>query len=395
MGNKLYLVAGSRNISLAETTKIGLWANVGMTHGRPPEERLRDPDYRKKQIGGSLKVLTKWDIGKYKDHDIHHGLKRHSEVKYERSDNTEEFLFLTDSGDGIRAQQIIEEIIVKRCAPDFINQRLESQTGVITQLTKQVEKERNLRLKVETSEPWQIMQEQLLEIETNLNVASQEKIDKVARKYAEVMADSSDQIGVLTENNKDLETERARLEADNALLVKQLEISERIKSEHSRYSLLMTLFATTLAAGFSFDLIGSHYDASVSDKMTTISELEYELKETKRDYWHEESRVEYLERKIKQIDTQKSQINKQQNQKTRKVCMMASSCAYDRGGDNYVTCSVYKGADRFQCTYTVEGRVELMSGCDQSIKIYLSDGKVKYEDCYGWKSYKIVKFEAE
>jgi len=105
--------------------------------------------------------------------------------------------------------------------------------------------------------------------------------------------------------------------------------------------------------------------------------------------------VEYLERKIKQIDTQKSQINKQQNQKTRKVCMMASSCAYDRGGDNYVTCSVYKGADRFQCTYTVEGRVELMSGCDQSIKIYLSDGKVKYEDCYGWKSYKIVKFEAE
>ena len=396
MGNKLYLVAASRNIELAESAGTGLWANLGMTHGRPPEERLRDPDYRKKQTGGKLLVLSQWDIGKYTDHEIHPDLKRHEEVRYEKSDNTEEFLFLTDSGNGIRAQQIIEEIVAKRCAPAFVSQRLESQTGVITQLTKQLEKERNLRLKVETSEPWQIMQEQLLEIETNLNVASQEKIDKVTRKYAEVMADSSDQIRVLTGNNKDLEDERARLEAANALLVKRVDMSDRSKVEHSRYSLLMTLFATTLAAGVSFDLIGSHYDASVSDKMTTISELEYELKETKRDHAFKKSRIEFLEKKIEQIDAQKAQINKQQNQKSRKACMMASSCAYDRNGDNYVTCSVYKGADRFQCTYTVESRVEMKGYCDESIKIYLSEGKVKYNDCSGyWKSYKIVKFEAE
>ena len=206
------------------------------------------------------------------------------------------------------------------------------------------------------------------------------------------MADSSDQISVLTDNNKDLEVERARLEADNALLVEQVETSDRSKVEHSRYSLLMTLFATTLAAGVSFDLIGSHYDASVSDKMTTISELEYELKETKRDHMLEKLHSEELYRKIKQIDAQKAQINKQQNQKSRKVCMMASSCTYDRKGDNYITCSVYKGVDRFQCTYTVESRVERVSYCNNQIN--LSDGRVKY-NCNGWKSYKIVKFEAE
>ena len=111
MGNKLYLVAASRNVELAESAGTGLWANVGMTQGRPPEERLRDPDYRKKQTGGKLLVLSQWDIGKYTDHEIHPDLKRHEEVRYEKSANTEEFLFLTDSGDGLRAQQIIEEIV--------------------------------------------------------------------------------------------------------------------------------------------------------------------------------------------------------------------------------------------------------------------------------------------
>lgn len=367
MGNKLYLVAGSRNIALAESAKSGLWANVGMTQGRPPEERLRDPDYRKKQIGGELLVLTQWDIGKSTDHEIHPDLKRHDEVRYEKSDNTEEFLFLTDSGDGIRAQQIIEEIVAKRCAPAFVSQRLESQTGVITQLTKQLEKERNLRLKVETSEPWQIMQEQLLEIETNLNVTSQEKIDKVARKYAEVMADSSDQIRALTDNNKDLEAERIRLETDNALLVKQIEASDRSNAEHSRYSLLMTLFATTLAAGVSFDLIGSHYDASVSDKMTTISELEYELKETKRDHWLEKSRAGSLERQLKQIEAGKKRKEEKALQTKKvaaakrkknadKVCKAATTCVIDSSSDNIVHCSVYSGGQRYRCSVILNER---------------------------------------
>lgn len=394
MGNKLYLVAGSRNILLAESTKSGLWANVGMTHGRSPEERLRDPDYRKKQIGGELLVLSHWDIGKHTDHEIHPDLKHHEEVKYEHSDNTEEFLFLTDSGDGARAQQIIEEIILKRCIPIFVRQRLESQADAITQLSKQIEEERKFRLKIETLEPWQIMQEQLLETEKSLKITSQEKIDKIGKKYASVLADLSDQIRSLTDYNKDLESECVRLKDSNILLTKQIELSDFNRIKHIRYSLLITLFAITLAAGIGFNLIGSYYDIRMNDWMITISELKRELKETKRDHAFKKSRIEFLEKKIEQIDTQKEQANKQHNQKLRKECMMASSCSYDRVGDNYITCSVYKGTDRFQCTYTVEGRVEMKGYCDESIKIYLSDGKVKYNDCSGyWKSYKIVKYE--
>ena len=50
MPNKIYIVAGERNMKLAQI-EGGLWANVGQTT-RGVSDRLRDDDYKRKAAGG-------------------------------------------------------------------------------------------------------------------------------------------------------------------------------------------------------------------------------------------------------------------------------------------------------------------------------------------------------
>jgi len=79
MTNYIYLVAGERNTKPGSVSDSGgLYANVGMTHnGRLPEDRFRDPDYKKKQSGGRWVLIKQWAVGDMKDHSIHNFLKRH------------------------------------------------------------------------------------------------------------------------------------------------------------------------------------------------------------------------------------------------------------------------------------------------------------------------------
>ena len=90
----IYIVAGERNTKPgAVSDSGGLWANVGQTD-RLPEIRLLDEDYRRKAAGGTWLILAEFDIGNSSltDKDIHKYLKQHSEVRWEPSYNTEEFL---------------------------------------------------------------------------------------------------------------------------------------------------------------------------------------------------------------------------------------------------------------------------------------------------------------
>jgi len=110
MDNKIYIVAGARNMQLAQASGGGLWANVGQTT-RQVSERLRDDDYKRKAAGGAWQVLFSQDVGDLSDKEIHPILKAHPRVHWEKSDNTEEFLFLDDPGDGSKAKEIVREIL--------------------------------------------------------------------------------------------------------------------------------------------------------------------------------------------------------------------------------------------------------------------------------------------
>lgn len=115
--NTIYAVAGERNLTWgAIHSNGGTWANIGQTT-KTPEKRLKDADYRRKQLAGNLIVLSKWENIDIRDKQIHDKLVNRIDVYHDAdSNNTEEFLFLNDTGSGSVISQIIDEIIA-----DIIN----------------------------------------------------------------------------------------------------------------------------------------------------------------------------------------------------------------------------------------------------------------------------------
>lgn len=109
----IYFVAGIRNIESANALR-GLWANIGQTD-RSVEERLDDNDYSKKAGGGMWVILNKWLVPNWvDDSEIHKILRITDNVIWRDSQNTEEFFFPLDLGDGVIASAIIESSI-SRC----------------------------------------------------------------------------------------------------------------------------------------------------------------------------------------------------------------------------------------------------------------------------------------
>lgn len=117
--NKLYVIAGERNINAAQING-GLFANVGQTT-RTVQERLSDKDYRQKSAGGKWKILLQdIDLGEFEDAHIHEKLRERNDVIWDpTSSNTEEFHFVTDTGSGDEVKRIIAECIknLKRTHP--------------------------------------------------------------------------------------------------------------------------------------------------------------------------------------------------------------------------------------------------------------------------------------
>jgi len=115
MTNKIYIVAGERNMELAALRRGGLYVNVGQTT-REVEDRLRDDDYKRKAAGGKWKVILQQDVGELTDKDIHPILKKHPRIYWDpNSNNTEEFLFVDDPGDGSVAKKTVIEILTPYC----------------------------------------------------------------------------------------------------------------------------------------------------------------------------------------------------------------------------------------------------------------------------------------
>lgn len=141
--NRIYIVAGERNIELAQATGKGLWVNVGQTTRRA-SDRLRDDDYKRKAAGGKWVILYEQEVGNISDKEIHPFLKSHPRVKHDKSsDNTEEFLFIDDPGDGSEAIKIVSEIITSRCLPllKAENEKLRYEASKLNQEVYQLNQE--------------------------------------------------------------------------------------------------------------------------------------------------------------------------------------------------------------------------------------------------------------
>jgi hypothetical protein len=130
----IYLVAGIRNTSPgAVSYNGGLWANVGQSID--PESRIKDPDYRKKQLGGKRILIKQWPVTNITDKQLHPHLKNHPEVIWNKSNNTEEFLFTSDTGDGSAAIKIIESILIELMdLPEFVIDKFSAQQKKIEAL---------------------------------------------------------------------------------------------------------------------------------------------------------------------------------------------------------------------------------------------------------------------
>ena len=107
----IYIAAGVRNLtSGAVSSNGGVWANVGQT-SRDPRERISDRDYKRKQMGGKIVVLCWWLDVVSPDTDIHDRLKSDARVGWNKSTNTEEFLFMDDDGTGDVIRQKVGRIV--------------------------------------------------------------------------------------------------------------------------------------------------------------------------------------------------------------------------------------------------------------------------------------------
>ena len=118
MANKIYIVAAEGNMLEHARINGGLYANVGQTT-REVSERLHDDDYRRKNSGRRWQILLSQEVGdSLTDKQIHPLLKSHPGVSWDPDcDNTEQFLFKDDVGDGVIARQIVRGILQQVCLP--------------------------------------------------------------------------------------------------------------------------------------------------------------------------------------------------------------------------------------------------------------------------------------
>ena len=145
-----------------------------------------------------------------------------------------------------------------------------------------------------------------------------------------------------------------------------------------------------------------------SDKVTLA---EYQIERSNQAVLASNNKAKELEQEISRLTRENSNLKQtlsEHQQKTvkaqsakaklhKQICLSASSCESDSQSDNSFVCSVYKGATRYKCQYTVEGRLPLcdFGGCHSDATITLKNGNA-YTSDYDSRGigFKIVKYEA-
>jgi hypothetical protein len=264
IGKKIYLVAGERNCSKGAIKENGgLYANIGETI-RSVLERTRDEDYRRKQLGGKITILKEWEITQYSfsDRDIHKQLKMHPRVKWESSDNTEEFLFLDDKGDGSVATEIIENIIIGLLCPSFV-------VDIICRL-KQV-------ADFSHDEERQKLVDEREQLELDKLSHKEYQADRI-RNLLLVKKDKEEEITLLTKRIKDRNRRIEQLEKNETWRLTRIDeaqtrIHEAELSLSKKQSAFSLLSFATIAIIIIFYFMYSNQSSLISEKTKEIESL--------------------------------------------------------------------------------------------------------------------------
>ena len=226
MTNKIYIVAGERNMELAALGGRGLYVNVGQTT-RDVEDRLRDDDYKRKAAGGKWKVILQQDVGELTDKDIHPILKKHPRISWDPdSNNTEEFLFVDDPGDGSVARKTVIEILTPYCQ-SLLKKENENLRDRISALEEEVGAFASLfgSQGIDLQKIQEIEQENEC-LKDSLNASKQEN-----ERWASAHRSA---LGLLAVNEQDNERLKDALNTSNRLLAVNEQDNERLEQENER-----------------------------------------------------------------------------------------------------------------------------------------------------------------
>ena len=431
MTNYIYLVAGERNTKPgAVSDSGGLYANVGMTHnGRLPEDRFRDPDYKKKQSGGSWVLLKQWAVGDMKDHSIHNFLKRHDDVRWNPiSHNTEEFLFVDDEGDGLKAINIIEHIMLEHLMPPFIKEKLSATQAALTE-------ERNKREHIENAEPWLLLQEALvrqeeafkiecdkrrkaLERDNDIHLALKEAQlrNTVDERLNEAMTEADERLNrAMTEAKQMVELAQKEVktanDTTNALTQQRDQAIAKSKSR-TRLSVL------SMSLGFVCALsLGTEAFSNMANDEIALAE--HQVEKSNQAMLASNSKAKELELEINNQTSSLEALVADYSTRLdpKSVCLRASECTAIKGrynydiGSNEVVCSVKVRETYYTCKYTLkidwqkEPGYQMINSNDWSFRleghtVTLKDGKAHLTNApissfrLSTASYKITKYEA-
>jgi len=392
-----------------------------MTHnGRLPEDRFRDPDYKKKQSGGRWVLIKQWAVGDMKDHSIHNFLKRHDDVRWNPiSHNTEEFLFVDDEGDGLKAINIIEHIMLEHLMPSFIKEKLSATQAALTE-------ERNKREHIENAEPWLLLQEALVHQEEAFKIECDKRREALERDNDIHLALKEAQL----RNTVDERLNEAMTEAKQMVELAQKEVKtandttnaltqqrdQAIAKSKSRTRL--SVLAMTLGFVCALSLGTEAFSNIAGDKVTMA---EYQVERSNQAMLASNNKAKELELEINNQTSSLEALVADYSTRldTKTVCLRASECTAIKGrynydiGKNEVVCSVKVQETDYACKYTLKIDWQHESGSGYQMinsngwsfrleghTIILKDGKAHLTNApissFGLStaSYKITKYEA-
>jgi hypothetical protein len=298
--NKIYIVAGERNIK-AVNINGGLYANVGQTTRRITD-RLSDDDYKRKAGGGRWIPLLEYSVGNsISDKEIHIHLRQHPDVRWDReSNNTEEFLFRNDLGDGVVAKEIVLGILKKICLP-----MIQKENTLLLKKNEAITKElneANEKIEEMLSEDYiqsLVNKVEMLELNLTVEKSAVSNLNGIVRKREETIR-----------NNEGRIVGQERRFTEKSAVVTELE--KKVNSAETKVlfltvSSICVIFVFCLLSLFAYNNVGSNKS---DDNIVNNLETELARHKVKNEELAEQIRV--LEKEADVVSEEKNKVSKDQ-----------------------------------------------------------------------------------
>ena len=314
----IYIVAGERNIQAVDFFG-GLYFNLGQTD-RSVEERLKDPDYRRKNAGGKWVILHEWEVEDSLTDSVFHEILEDSGINRSGTNNTEEFFAPGDDGTADEAAKIVQ---------DYINEH-----------SVQKVKYENIRLKAflayRDAQLEELSKEfaELNDEYQNYKLTDASKlIDDALKEKGEVEQQVADLLEETRKKEEELEQKIKDVKTRQIYLDKAIEITEEDKrwvaAEKEKYEKAKTIkpvklkddeisvpFKWVFFAVFLFSIWWCTYEAKKLDK---LNDLRRKLRVENYQVEQKSKAIKKLEQQLKKSNDELSKLKQPKKEVKTKV----------------------------------------------------------------------------